>query len=329
MLLLFTAAPLAAAGGAADPRHGGAWPAGGDGGSSPTTQTLAGVNLPIDPARPASADGLRYPLVPRDPVVLTALLAAVEEALRSARTPESALAALGHQQQVIYRVLGYQRQLANQVRARLPLRWRSSFDHHIAARRAFLKMQARQRRPANVPAWRILPPEPAANLLRYYREAAAATGIPWTVLAAVNLVESGMGRIDGVSVADARGPMQFLPSTWAEPGIGRGGDIRDPRSAIHAAARYLVRRGGLRDLRRGLWGYNNSEEYGRAVLHYAALLQEDPAAFVGLYHWQIHYAAAGGDLWLPVGTSQSRPLPVAVFLRHSPESQPPPGSSGY
>jgi hypothetical protein len=30
-----------------------------------------------------------------------------------------------------------------------------------------------------------------------------------------------MGRIDGVSVANAQGPMQFLPSTWAEAGIGR------------------------------------------------------------------------------------------------------------
>jgi membrane-bound lytic murein transglycosylase B len=180
-----------------------------------------------------------------------------------------------------------------------------------------------------VPAWRIIPPEPAANLLRYYREASAATGIPWQVLAAVNLVESGMGRIDGISVADARGPMQFLPSTWAEPGIGQGGDIRDPRSAIHAAARYLVRRGGLRDIRQALWGYNNSDLYGTGVLAYAELLRQDPAAFSGFYHWQIHYAAEGGDLWLPVGYSQNKPLAVALFLRRSPASQPPPGSSGY
>lgn len=88
----------------------------------------------------------------------------------------------------------------------------------------------------------------------YYYAAAAATGIPWEVLAAVNLVESGMGRIDGVSIADARGPMQFLPTTWAEAGIGKGGDIRNPQDAIHAAARYLVRRGGLKDIRKGLWG---------------------------------------------------------------------------
>ena len=63
-----------------------------------------------------------------------------------------------------------------------------------------------------------------------YRKAEAATGIPWEVLAAVNLVETGMGRIDGISVANAQGPMQFLPSTRAERGIGKG-DIRDPHDA--------------------------------------------------------------------------------------------------
>ena len=60
----------------------------------------------------------------------------------------------------------------------------------------------------------------------------------------MNLVETGMGRIDGISVANAQGPMQFLPTTWAEAGIGQG-NIRDPHDAIQAAARYLVRRGGL------------------------------------------------------------------------------------
>jgi Transglycosylase SLT domain len=287
------------------------------------------VRLPVDPAQPAAPDGLRYPLVPRDPVTLATLLSAVEEALRSPLTPATSLPALGHQQQVIYRVLAYLPPLASQVRSHLQARWWPAFDHQLAARRAFIAMQAGRGRPRQVPAWRIIAPEPAANLLRYYREAAAASGIPWPVLAAVNLVESGMGRIDGVSVADARGPMQFLPSTWAEPGIGQGGDIRDPRSAIQAAARYLVRRGGLRDIRRALWGYNNSAAYGEAVLQYAALLQEDPAAFTGLYHWQIHYAAAGGDLWLPVGYQQNRPVPVADYLRRFPFSQAPPGSSGY
>ena len=277
---------------------------------------------------PTAADGRHYPLVPADPAPTAALLTRVEEALRSPATPEVDLPGLGHQQQVIYRVLAHQKHQATQVRAALGERWRPVLDLHLAARRNFIAMHDPSRRPTHLPAWRILPPERAENLLRYYREAAAATGIPWEVLAAVNLVESGMGRIDGVSVADARGPMQFLPSTWAEPGIGNGGDIRDPRTAIGAAARYLVRRGGLKDIRKGLWGYNNSDHYGRAVLAYAALLRNDPAVYRGLYHWEIHFASAAGDLWLPVGYNQRKPLPASTWLKTNPAGANPTDRSG-
>ena len=262
-----------------------------------------------------AADGRHYPLVPADPATTAALLTRVEQALRSSATPEADLPALGHQQQVIYRVLAHQKHQATLVRAALAERWRPVLDLHLAARRNFIAMHDPSRRPTHLPAWRIQPPERAEHLLRCYREAAAATGIPWEVLAAVNLVESGMGRIDGVSVADARGPMQFLPSTWAEPGIGNGGDIRDPRTAIGAAARYLVRRGGLKDIRKGLWGYNNSDHYGKAVLAYAALLRNDPAAYRGLYHWEVHFASAAGDLWIPVGYNQRKPIDAATWLR--------------
>lgn len=275
-----------------------------------------------------AADGRHYPQVPADPATTAALLTRVEEALSSPATPEADLPALGHQQQVIYRVLAHQRHQATLVRASLPERWRPVLDLHLMARREFIAMHDPSRRPTDLPAWRILPPERAENLLRYYREAAAATGIPWEVLAAVNLVESGMGRIDGVSVADAHGPMQFLPSTWAEPGIGNGGNIRDPRTAIGAAARYLVRRGGLKDIRKGLWGYNNSDHYGKAVLAYAALLRKDPAAYRGLYHWEIHFASAAGDLWLPVGYNQRKPIAATTWLRTNPAGASPAGRSG-
>jgi membrane-bound lytic murein transglycosylase B len=274
-------------------------------------------------------DGRHYPLVPTDPTETARLLVAVEEAVRAATTPETQLPALGHQQQVIYRVLAHQPSQAARVRAALPERWQGVFDLHLRARQAFVAMHNPARRPTSLPAWRIQAPESPERLLTYYREAAAATGIPWEVLAAVNLVESAMGRIDGVSVADAHGPMQFLPSTWAEPGIGNGGDIRDPRTAIHAAARYLVRRGGLVDIRKGLWGYNNSDLYGTGVLAYAELLRRDPAAFRGLYHWEVHYASASGDVWLPVGYVQDRPIKVSTWLQATPSGAPPSGSSGY
>ena len=287
------------------------------------------VTLPTDPRLPRAADGRPYPVVPSSPDAIAGLLTAVEVALRSGTTPAADLAQLGHQQQVIYRTLAHRPDLATQVRAYLAPRWQLVLDQHMVARRAFLEMRRGKSLAVKVPAWRIIPPEPAANLLSYYQAAAAATGIPWEVLAAVNLVESGMGRIDGVSIADARGPMQFLPTTWAEAGIGKGGDIRNPQDAIHAAARYLVRRGGLKDIRKGLWGYNNSDHYGKAVLAYAALLRQDPAAYRGLYHWEIHFAAAPGDLWLPVGYAQTKPVSVTSWLQATPAGAPPPGSSGY
>ena len=261
-----------------------------------------------------------YPTVPRAASETARRLAALEIQLRDPQTPADQLPDLAHQQQVIYRVLSLDRQRSQAVLDQLPTRWRSVAERHLAARRAFLAMS--KRRPAQVPAWRIIRPEPLPQLLTHYRKAEAATGIEWEVLAAVNLVETGMGRIDGVSIANAQGPMQFLPTTWAEPGIGRG-DIRNPHDAIQAAARYLVRRGGLKNIRRGLWGYNNSDLYGEAVLLYASLIKEDPKALVGLYHWEIHYNAQQGDLWLPVGYEQLQPLPVDRYLQLHPRSAPP------
>ena len=269
----------------------------------------------------AAAAERRYPRVPGDDVATAELLASVETALRDPSTSPGLLPDLGHQQQVIYRVLSAQPARSTAVLAALPQRWRSVAERHLAARREFLTM-ARSRGPSTLPAWRIIQPEPAKKLLQHYRKAEAATGIAWEVLAAVNLVETGMGRIDGVSVANAQGPMQFLPTTWAQAGVGAG-DIRDPHDAIQAAARYLVRRGGLEDIRQGLWGYNNSDYYGRAVLLYASLMEEDPLAYTGLYHWEIHFNSAGGDLWLPVGYAQQQSIAVQDYLQRHPGSRPP------
>ena len=208
---------------------------------------LAVPVLPTRPDLPRAPSGAHYPLFPVNPDQLALLLSDIELAIRNPDVSSEAIPSLGHQQQVIYRVLSHRPALADQVRSKLDDRWRWVFDQHIAARRSFLAMH---RGPAlsTLPAWRIQTPAPPDQLLKAYRSASAATGIDWEVLAAVNLVETGMGRIDGISVANAQGPMQFLPTTWTEPGIGRGGDIRDPWDAIHAAARYLVRRGGLQDI---------------------------------------------------------------------------------
>ena len=287
--------------------------------NAPFNESQASKSTLLRPA--AAASERRYPIVPADPDAAAQLLERVETALRDPSTAAEQLPDLGHQQQVIYRVLSKQPQRSDAVLAALPQRWRRVAERHLAARREFLRM-ARGRGPTTLPAWRIIQPEPAEQLLKHYRKAEAATGIAWEVLAAVNLVETGMGRIDGVSVANAQGPMQFLPTTWDQAGVGAG-DIRDPHDAIQAAARYLVRRGGLQDIRKGLWGYNNSDYYGRAVLLYASLMEEDPRAYIGLYHWEIHYNAAEGDLWLPVGYSQPQAIPVQEYLKRHPGSRPP------
>lgn len=288
----------------------------------PATSSTSLPTLPTDPALPRTSDGRHYPLVPQKAQEVASLLDAIESVIRDPAVPLEQLSSVAHQQQVIYRILSRDPSRIKAVRKELPHRWQWVFDQHIAARREFLAMHRRQAA-VNVPAWRIHAPAPEQHLLKAYRSAARATGIPWTVLAAVNLVETGMGRIDGVSVANAQGPMQFLPTTWAEPGIGQGGDIRNPWDAIHAAGRYLVRRGGLTNIRRGLWGYNNSNHYGEAVLRYAALLDRHPLAYRGLYHWQIHYASAAGDLWLHEGYARTRPVSALQHVREFPYSKPP------
>ena len=84
-----------------------------------------------------------------------------------------------------------------------------------------------------------------------------------------------------------------------------------------------MRRGGLKDIRSGLWGYNNSDQYGRAVLHYAALMKEEPLTYRALHQWQIHYASSAGDLWLHEGYEQQRPIAVNGYLQQNRHSAPP------
>ena len=118
-----------------------------------------------------------YPTVPRAASETARRLAALESQLRDPQTPADQLPDLAHQQQVIYRVLSLDRQRSQAVLDQLPTRWRSVAERHMAARRAFLAMS--KRRPTQVPAWRIIPPEPLPQLLAHYRKAEAATGIEW------------------------------------------------------------------------------------------------------------------------------------------------------
>ena len=100
--------------------------------------------------------------------------------------------------------------------------------------------------------------------------AASGCGLDWTTLAAVARVESTFGTNMATSSAGAIGYGQFLPSTWALPGIGNGGNPYDYHDALPAMARYLCASGAGQDLRRALWAYNHADWYVNEVLAFAA-----------------------------------------------------------
>ena len=159
----------------------------------------------------------------------------------------------------------------------------------------------------SLPRWRIAPPPAASVLLGYFKAADRQSGVPWQYLAAIEFIETKFGRVEGTSDAGAQGPMQFLPSTWARYGSG---NIRNPRDAILAAARYLVASGAPGDIAGALYHYNPSTEYVAAVEAYAGLMRADHRAYYGYYYWQVIYARVGGLVMLPQGYPKIRPTPV-------------------
>ncbi|MFK0289670.1 lytic transglycosylase [Streptomyces sp. NPDC090442] len=91
------------------------------------------------------------------------------------------------------------------------------------------------------------------------------------------------GRYDGDPVHDrAVGPMQFIPSTWADWGAdGNGDGIKDPNNvydATLAAGRYLCADSrdlsDQTDLDRAVLGYNDSTAYLRTVLSWYAFYRK-------------------------------------------------------
>jgi membrane-bound lytic murein transglycosylase B len=168
-----------------------------------------------------------------------------------------------------------------------------------------------------LPAWRIVRPAPARTLRAAYDAAEDRFGVDWNYLAAINLVETGLGRIRGTSVAGAQGPMQFIPSTWAT--YGRG-DINSVRDSILAAGRFLEDQGFTEPEGRSeaLYRYNNSTAYVRGVTLLAELMERRPRAFDGYYHWQIYYLTTKGSILLPEGYRASKPIPVERWLARHP-----------
>lgn len=291
--------------------------------NAPRTSTTQAVSTTSSIADPFLAQwtlletGRSVPVVPQGTQEFAELLTFIERSIRGSDEVVVPAADLGHGEQIMIRALTRRIDTA-EVLAALPDDIRPAIEAHLRARSELGRLHTAAPL-ETLPAWRIIDPAPKEDLLRFYQSAGEANGIDWQILAAINLVETGIGRIDGLSTAGARGPMQFLPTTWDE--VAEGGDIDDPEDAIGGAARYLVRRGALDDISRGLWGYNNSDHYVNAVLEYAALMIEDPAVFDGLYHWEIYVGTTEGTLWLPSGSAFDEPTTPAEYLAENPWSR--------
>jgi soluble lytic murein transglycosylase-like protein len=253
-----------------------------------------------DLSRSTTPGGLAVPApnapIPPDPPGLADALTTTTRQLRDALArwgpaepiPEDVtLLALYHQR--ILRRLASQRALGDATLARLPRDVRGEARDTVLARRS---LAAIPRSRGRLPRVRIGAAAPAVELRRFYAAAQRRFGVHWSVLAAVNFVESAFGRLRNRSEAGARGPMQFLPSTWRI--YGMGGDIDDPHDAILAAANYLRRSGAPRRYERALFAYNHSMHYVRAVRRFASRMRRDERTFLTYYAWQIYVRTAQG-----------------------------------
>lgn len=285
------------------------------------TTTPAAQALDASTGMAAAAAGAAQPIppdaVPRlasDPAQIGDDLVADELALRDPATPEDVLTAAARRQQVAYRAIGRHPEWDAVIRPKIPPELLGFYDRNIEARRQLAAMATPR---DTLPAWRIDPPPPPDELLGYYHEAEAATGVGWNYLAAINFIETRFGSIHGLSTAGAEGPMQFLPSTFAA--YGEGGDIRSPRDSIMAAGRYLAANGFATDPDHAIYRYNHASQYVAAVNEYAAALAADPAAFGDYYRWDVYYFSTAGDILLPIGFSESERIPVEAYLASHPQ----------
>ena len=263
---------------------------------SPEASASAVVATATPLPQPTATPRPDPPLAASDADGLTLQMATAERAVRDPSVTGADLAWFGHLQQLTYRRLAATPELRDAVLAGLPADLKAAATANADAT---ADLRATVVPGPDLPTtWRIVDPAPLDDLARYYRDAEAEFGVPWSYLAAIHLVETRMGRIRGTSTAGAQGPMQFIPATWARYGEG---DINSDRDSIRAAARYLRANGASANMANALFRYNQSQRYVRAVTAYAEVMRADPEAYRGYYHWQVYYLTTRGDILLPVG----------------------------
>jgi soluble lytic murein transglycosylase-like protein len=232
-----------------------------------------------------------------DAAYVAAELSGVEQGIRLADTPVQEYLSLGQRQQSAYHLLGAHPDWTPAVLTALPASVRPAVQANISAAQQIDSLNGAS---SALPHWRIIAPPAPEVLLGYYREAQQAYGIAWQYLAAINLIETNMGRIQGLSSAGAQGPMQFMPATWATYGSG---DVNNPHDAILAAGRYLQAHGAPSNMTRAIYAYNPSMLYVRAVQLYAQQMFATERAFLAYYNWEVYVQTKNGEVLLPEGFS--------------------------
>ena len=225
--------------------------------------------------------------IPRQPAALAARLDSTLHGLGAAidqwrpprsRPPEDVTLDALYEQRIVI-LLAEHRRLASAVFRHLPGAKEVRSD--VLARRGLRRLS----HPRPLRVFKTGPAAPAYRLRAFYAEAQRRFHVGWSVLAAVNYVESAFNKLRNSSSAGAQGPMQFIPATWRA--YGMGGNVHDPHDAILGAANYLHANGAPRNYPGALFRYNPSPFYVEAVLRYARMIQTDPRAFYVLYSRQV------------------------------------------
>jgi soluble lytic murein transglycosylase-like protein len=267
------------------------------GAAQATTQSRPSA-APVSPSELAAPTAAPTP----HPAVIDAAyvaneLGGVEEAIRLPDTPAEDYLGLGQRQQHAYQLLAAHPDWVPAVLNAVSPTARSAIQGNLSAAQQIDTLNGAR---STLPHWRIVAPPAPDVLLGYYREAQQAYGVQWQYLAAINLIETNMGRIQGLSSAGAQGPMQFMPATWAS--YGRG-DVNNPHDAILAAGRYLNAHGAPQNMTRAIYAYNPSMLYVRAVQTYTQQMFANERAFLGYYNWQVYVQTTDGAVLLPEGFS--------------------------
>ncbi len=283
----------------------------------PDAPAPAAATPPAEAERAAPSERAPAEVAEPAPVELTvpptvegmvARLTELEHAIRDPEVPLERLPDLGHAHQRILRHLANDPVAAKAVVAALPPDVAESVQRLHDATSSMAHTVAKPR--TDLPAWKIVDPLPAEELLGYYRAAEAEHGVPWSVLAAINLNETRMGQLRGLSPVGAQGPMQFMPKTWEAYGEG---DPNNDRDAIMAAGNYLKEMGWERDEARAIWHYNHSPAYVKGIQLCAEAMAEEPRMFYAMRGWKVYYRTVRGSIWLRTGYEHAERISIETY----------------